>query len=90
MRGSPPYAQHLSAREVVVLMLMREGQPVPPEAVCGNRGVQRGSVSTGSELRFGLGGENGRACLDRAWVKMTIAVAGIVSDDTAHLRDSQG
>jgi len=63
---------------------------VPPEAVRGNRGVQRGSVSTGSELGFGFGGENGRACLDRAWVKMTIAVVGIVSDGTAHSRDSRG
>ena len=63
---------------------------MPPEAVRGNRGVQRGSASTDLELRFGLGGENGRACLDRAWVKMTIAVVGIVSDGTAHSRDSQG
>lgn len=63
---------------------------MPPEGVRGNRGVQRGSVSTGLELGSGLGGENGRACLDRAWVKMTIAVVGIVSDGTAHSRDSRG
>jgi hypothetical protein len=71
-------------------MLMWEGRPVPPEAVRGNRGVQRGSVSTGSGLGFENGGENGRACLDRAWVKLTIAVVGIVSDGTAHSRDSRG
>src|SRR6267154_5110581 len=89
-RGSPPYAQQPSAREVVVLMLMREGRLVLPEAVRENRGVHRESVSTGSELRFGLGGENGRASLDRAWVKMTRAVVGIVSDGMAHSRDSRG
>jgi len=59
---------------------------VPSEAVRGNRGVQRESVSTGSELGFGLEGENGRACLDRM---MTVAV-GIVFDGTVHSRDSQG
>ena len=64
---------------------------MPPEAVRGNRGVQRGSVPTDLELGFGLGGgENGRACLDRGWVKMTVAVVGIVSDGTARSRDSQG
>lgn len=63
---------------------------MPPEAVHGNRGVQRGSVPTDSELRLGFGGENGHACLDRAWVKRTIAVVGIVSDGTAHSRDSRG
>ena len=63
---------------------------MPPEAVRGNRGVQRGSVSTGSELWSGLGCENGRACLDRAWMKMMIAVVVIVSDGTAHSRDSRG
>jgi hypothetical protein len=63
---------------------------VPAEAVRGNREVQRGSASTGSEPGFAHGGENGRACLDRAWVKMTVAVVGIVSDGTAHSRDSRG
>jgi len=62
---------------------------VSPEAVRGNRGVQRESVSTGSELGLGSGGENGHACLDRAWVKMTVAVVEIVSDGTAHLRYSR-
>lgn len=70
-------------------MLMWEGRPLPPEAVRGNRGVQRGSVPTGSELEFENGGENGRACLDRAWVKTT-AVVGIVFDGMAHSRDSRG
>lgn len=88
-QGSPPYAQ-LSAREVVVLILMWKERLVPPEAVRGSRGVQRGSVSSGSVLGLELEGENGRACLDRAWVKMKIAVVGIVSDGTAHSRDSRG
>lgn len=67
---------------------------MPPAAVRGNRGVQRGSGPTGPELGFGLGdelgGENGRACLDRGWVKMTIAVVVTASDGTAHSRDSRG
>ncbi len=36
---------------------------MPSEAVRGNRGVQRESVSTGSELGFWLEGENGRRLL---------------------------
>jgi hypothetical protein len=71
-------------------MLMWEGRPMLPEAVRGNREDQRGSVSTGSELEFENGGENGHACRDREWVKMMIAIAGIVSDGTVHSRDSQG
>ncbi len=63
---------------------------MPAEAERENRGAQRGSVSTGSEPGFGLEGENGRVCLDRAWVKMMIAAVGIVSDGTVHSRDSRG
>jgi hypothetical protein len=64
---------------------------VPAEAEGGNRGVQRGSVSTGPKLGFGLGNENGRACPDRAWVKMMVAAVGSASGDgTAHSRDSPG
>jgi len=90
-RGSPPYAQRLSAREAVVLMLAQEGRPVPAEAERGNRGVQRGSVSTESELGFGHGGGNGRACPDRAWVKMMVAAVGVAfGGGTVHSQDSWG
>jgi hypothetical protein len=61
---------------------------VPTEEERGNRGVQRGSVLTGSGL---LGSENGHACPDRAWVKMTVAAVGIVcGGGTVHSRDSWG
>jgi len=63
---------------------------VPSEAVRGNRGVQRESVSTGPELMFGLEGENGRACLDRAWARMMIGAVGIAFDGTVHSRDLHG
>jgi hypothetical protein len=46
-RGLPPYARQRSAKEAVVLMLVWEGQLVLAEEERGNRGVQRGSVSTG-------------------------------------------
>jgi hypothetical protein len=68
---------------------------VPTEVERGNRGVQRGSVSTESKLRFvvgnGNGNGNGRACPDRAWVKMMVAAVGSASGDgTVHSRDSPG
>jgi hypothetical protein len=64
---------------------------VPAEEERGNRGVQRGSVSIGSGLEFGLGGGNGHACPDRAWVKMMVAAVGIVcGGGTIHSRDSWG
>jgi hypothetical protein len=64
---------------------------MPAEAEHGNRGVQRGSVSTESELGFGLGGGNGHACPDREWAKMMVAAVGVASGGgTVHSRDSRG
>ena len=60
------------------MLVWEGGQPVPVAVERGSRGVRRGSAAAGPELEFGLGSGNGRACPDRAWVKMMVVVVVVV------------
>jgi hypothetical protein len=68
-------------------MVVWEGEHlVAAGAQRGSCGVRRGSALAERELQIALESEKRRACPDRGWVKLTIAVV-VVSGGMVYLQD---
>jgi hypothetical protein len=69
------------------MLVWEGGQLVAAAAERESRGVWRGSGSAESGLQIALGGEKGRACPGRGWVKLMIAAVVVESGGMVYSKD---